>query len=126
MKIEFADHYELQQFCRDFTNHETSVEISDLSRRLESARDRVDDLERQNGELRQKLMAPPPPVITFNNEANEVLLALAKDHPGTLRAILSKIHPNNRINQIKMMRTVFSVGLKEGKDFIDGGDLHIW
>ena len=109
MKIEFNDHWELRQFCRDYIKAETASETADLSRRLEAEQDKVADLQR-------RLNKPPEPC---GAEMKEVLFALARDYPEVLREILRKMLPESKIGQIKMVRTLFGVGLKEAKDFVD-------
>ena len=114
MKIEFENHYELKNFCQDFVARETDIAVEDLSRRLQASEEKVRELQKQKDALTG---TDPQP---FVDEHSQVLRALAKDHPSTLRTILHKLNPDNRISQIKMLRTIYGCGLKEGKEFVDG------
>lgn len=56
---------------------------------------------------------------SLNKEAHMVLVRLAQAYPGNFRDSLSGQYPGQKIQQIKIVRNLFGLGLREAKDFVE-------
>lgn len=70
----------------------------------------------QEKRLEQDRLMP----AAWDNAGAAILRRVAQHSPHVVRAAVSDIFPNNRIEQIKAIRAVFGLGLKEAKDFVEG------
>ena len=107
--------------CRK-ENQRLAVSLSEVYAKLDNA-ERDLRLEQEKLRNHQAVFVAQPPVQpkpVWDNVGAAILRRVAQHSPHVVRAAVSDIFPNQRIEQIKAIRTVFGLGLKEAKEFVEG------